>query len=122
MLRRRGVVVGRELLSRRILSRREVYTEAPPQDYAAVTRYLAQMGETPDLVALATGLTTGAIIGPTAAGFVFDRTGSFAPIYMAASVLLVAALLMTLLVNHDAAERATQRHGGEAEGFAPGLQ
>ena len=55
MLRRRGVVVGRELLSRRVLSRREVYTEAPLRDYAAVTRYLAQMGETPDLVALMQG-------------------------------------------------------------------
>ena len=77
---------------------------------------------TPDLVALATGLTTGAIIGPTAAGFIFVRTGSFAPIYMAAAGLLLVALLVTLLTNQDAVEQATQRHGGEAEGFAPGLQ
>lgn len=50
--RRRGVEVGRELVSRRILSRREVYRDAPPRDYAAVERYLAEMGETPELVAL----------------------------------------------------------------------
>lgn len=53
--RRRGVVVGRELLSRRILSSREVYRDAPARDYAAVERYLAEMGETPELVALMRG-------------------------------------------------------------------
>ena len=58
VLRRGGVVVGRELLSRRILSRREVYREAPPRDYAAVERYLADMGETPALVALMRGTPT----------------------------------------------------------------
>lgn len=52
VLKRRGVVVGRELLSRRVLSSRDVYTDAPPRDYAAVERYLAAMGETPGLVAL----------------------------------------------------------------------
>ncbi len=55
VLRRRGVVVGRALLSRRILSSREVYRDAPPRDYAAVERYLAAMGETPELVALMRG-------------------------------------------------------------------
>ena len=40
------------LLSRRILSRRDVFTDASPRAYAAVRRYVADMGETPDLVAL----------------------------------------------------------------------
>ena len=53
--RRHGVVVGRDLVSRRVLSSREVYTDAPPRDYEAVERYLAEMGETPDLVALMRG-------------------------------------------------------------------
>ncbi len=55
VLRRRGRVVGRELVSRRILSSREVYADAPPRDYAAVERYLAEMGETPELAALMRG-------------------------------------------------------------------
>ena len=55
ILRRRNIVVGRELLSRRILSSREVYTDAPPRDYMSVRRYLAEMGETPQLVALMRG-------------------------------------------------------------------
>jgi len=55
VLRRRDVVVGRELLSRRILSSREVYTDAPPRTYTAVRRYLAEMGETSELVALMQG-------------------------------------------------------------------
>ncbi len=76
---------------------------------------------TPDLVALATGLTTGAIIGPTAAGFVFDRTGSFATIFLAASGLLVVALLITLLANRDTLDRVAQQHGSEPEGLAAGL-
>lgn len=52
VLTRRGTVVGRELLSRRVLSSREVYRDAPPRDYAAVVRYFARMGETPALVTL----------------------------------------------------------------------
>ena len=55
VLRRRGVEVRRVLLSRRILSSRDVFTEAPPRDYAAVRRYVAEMGETPDLVRLMQG-------------------------------------------------------------------
>ena len=52
VLRRRGVEVGRVLLSRRVLSSRDVFTDAPPQSYAAVRRYVAEMGEAPGLVAL----------------------------------------------------------------------
>lgn len=55
VLRRRGVEVGRVLLSRRVLSSRDVFTDAPPGDYAAVRRYVAEMGETPRLVALMQG-------------------------------------------------------------------
>ena len=66
-------------------------------------------GVTPDLVALATGITTGAIIGPIAGGLVFDYAGNFAPIFLAASSLLVVALLVTWLVNRDAVERVPQQ-------------
>ena len=66
-------------------------------------------GVTPDLVALATGITTGAIIGPIAGGLVFDHTGSFAPIFLAASTLLVIALLVTWLANRDAVEFVPQQ-------------
>lgn len=52
VLRRRGVIVGRQLISRQVLSRREVYTDAPPRDYAAVRRYLGEMGEASALVVL----------------------------------------------------------------------
>ena len=52
VLRRRGVEVGRVLLSRRVLSSRDVFTDASPRGYAAVRRYVAEMGEAPDLVAL----------------------------------------------------------------------
>lgn len=52
VFRRRGVVVRRELLSRRLLSSRDTFAEAPPSAYAAVGRYLAEMGEAPALLAL----------------------------------------------------------------------
>lgn len=48
----RSVVMARELLSRRILSSREVLTDAPPRAYAEVAAYLARMGVSPRLLAL----------------------------------------------------------------------
>ena len=48
----RTVVVGRELVSRRILSTREVKTEVPAAAYAAVRSYLVEMGVSPDIVRL----------------------------------------------------------------------
>ena len=64
---------------------------------------------TPDLVALATTLTTAAVIGPTAAGFIADRTGSFSPIFLIASGLLVVALASTLFVRREGLSR--RMHG-----------
>ena len=52
ILRRHGVVVGRELLSRRVLSSRDVFTDAPPRAYAEAKAYLAGLGVSPNLVAL----------------------------------------------------------------------
>ncbi len=77
-------------------------------------------GVTPDLVALATTLTTGAIIAPTAAGFVYDRTGSFAPIFLVVAGLLLVALLVTLVANRDTAP-ATPPHVG-LKAIASGMQ
>ena len=61
VLRRRGVEVRRVLLSRRILSSRDVFTEVPRRDYAAVRRYVAEMGETPGLVALMQATPSGGL-------------------------------------------------------------
>ncbi len=57
---------------------------------------------TPDLVALATTLTTVAVIGPSAAGIVADRTGSFSPIFIAISGLFLIALMPALLLRREA--------------------
>ena len=46
----RTIVVGRELLSRRLLSSRDVLTELPSSAYAAVRSYLGEMGVSPGLV------------------------------------------------------------------------
>lgn len=58
VLRRRGVEVGRVLLSRRVLSRRDLFTDIPPRHYATIRRYVAEMGETQDLVALMQGTSS----------------------------------------------------------------
>jgi MFS family permease len=56
---------------------------------------------TPDLVALATTITTVAVIGPFAAGIVADRTGSFSPIFLIVSALFLVALIPALLLRRD---------------------
>lgn len=56
---------------------------------------------TPALVAFATTLTTGAVVGPAAAGFIADRTGSFSPIFVISAALLVLAVLSTLFVRRE---------------------
>ncbi len=60
----------------------------------------------PDLVALATTLTTAAVIGPVAAGRIADRTGSFAPIFLIVAGLFLLALLSTVLVRREPARQA----------------
>ena len=55
----------------------------------------------PDLVALATTITTVAVIGPYAAGLVADRTGSFAPIFLIVGGLFIVALGATLLLRRE---------------------
>ena len=60
----------------------------------------------PDLVALATTITTAAVIGPVAAGRIADRTGSFAPIFLIVAGLFLIALLSTVLVRREPAARA----------------
>ncbi len=46
----RSVVVGRELLSRRLLSSREIVAELPSSAYSKVRRYFGEMGVSPGLV------------------------------------------------------------------------
>ena len=48
----RTIVVGRALLSRRLLSRRDVMTELPSSAYTAVRSYLGDMGVSPSLVTM----------------------------------------------------------------------
>ena len=60
----------------------------------------------PDLVALATTITTAAVIGPVAAGRIADRTGSFAPIFLIVAALFLLALLSTVLVRREPAANA----------------
>ncbi len=57
----------------------------------------------PDLVALATTITTVAVIGPVAAGRIADRTGSFSPIFLIVAGLFLLALLSTLLTRREPA-------------------
>lgn len=50
-----------------------------------------------DLTAMATMATTVAVLGPLSAGWVADRTGSFAPIFVVFAVLLAAVVASTAL-------------------------
>ena len=56
---------------------------------------------TPDLVAIATTITTVAVIGPFAAGIVADHTGSFSPIFLVVSALFLVALIPAVLLRRE---------------------
>ncbi|WP_428374307.1 CynX/NimT family MFS transporter [Lichenicoccus sp.] len=56
---------------------------------------------TPALVGVATGITTVAVIGPSAAGLVADRTGSFSPIFLVVSGLCLVALIPAILLRRE---------------------
>ncbi len=62
----------------------------------------------PDLVALATTITTAAVIGPVAAGRIADRTGSFSLIFLIVAGLFLLALLSTLLIGREPAALRTR--------------
>ena len=62
---------------------------------------------TPDLVALATTVTTLAVIAPSLAGIVADRTGSFSPIFLTVSGLFLVALVPVLLMRRETGVSAT---------------
>ena len=69
---------------------------------------------TPALVGIATGITTVAVIGPTAAGLVADRTGSFAPIFLVVGGLFLVALIPTLLLKREPGMRLRGRLADDA--------
>jgi MFS family permease len=60
-----------------------------------------------DLTATATTATTIAVLGPLSAGWVADRTGSFAPIFLVFIGLLVLAVIVTAVLLRAPGARAT---------------
>jgi cyanate permease len=66
------------------------------------------------MTAMATTVTTFAVLGPIVAGRVADVTGSFSPILLAQAALLAVVTLSTAFFL-----RAPARHEAESPGIAP---
>ena len=72
----RTVITGRELLSRHVLSSREIFTEVPLSGYAAIRDYFEEMGVSADIVRLMRATTAARLHWMTSAELAATRVAT----------------------------------------------